>query len=328
MILILAEKTKAGRRLAEILSGGRYKTLKSGKLTYFLFSKDGKDYMVVPLRGHVIDVDFPKEYSRWSLKGLKELTEAPVVQRVTFWDVIKFLKSIRDRVEGVIVATDADREGEAIGLEVVDYLFRDKPVARAWFSSLTPSEVRRAFSNLLKPRRSLAEAAFARRDVDLLWGAVLTRALSLTSGRRGKNFLSVGRVQTPTLALIVEREREIRNFVPEPYWILKVRFPSFWAEHPKKIKEERLAKEMAEKVKGKKGVVKSFKKGEKKVPRPVPFDTTTFLSEASKLLGIPPKEALDIAEDLYMSGLISYPRTDNQTYPPDLPFSSILQKLS
>ena len=331
MILIIAEKAKAGRRIAEVLSGGRYRVVRAGKHVMYTFVRDGKEYVVFPLRGHVIDVDFPKEFSRWSLKRLKDLVGAPIVQKVTLWNVINLLKSMKDRVEAVIIATDADREGEAIGLEVVDYLFRDKPVARAWFSSLTPREIQRAFSNLLPPKRSLAEAAFTRRDVDLLWGAVLTRALSLTSGRRGKEFLSVGRVQTPTLALIVQREREIRNFKPETYYVLKALFEKdvpFWGTHPAKLKDEKRARELLERVKNGDGVVKTFKKEEKKIHRPVPFDTTTFLSEANKILGIPPKEALDIAEDLYTSGLISYPRTDNQTYPPDLPFGEILSKLS
>ncbi len=331
MILIIAEKAKAGRRIAEVLSGGRYRALRAGKHVMYTFNLNGKEYVVFPLRGHVIDVDFPKEFSRWSLKRLKDLVNAPIIQKVTLWNVINLLKSLKNRVEAVIIATDADREGEAIGLEVVEYLFRDKPVARAWFSSLTPREIKKAFSNLIPPKRSLAEAAFTRRDVDLLWGAVLTRALSLTSGRRGKDFLSVGRVQTPTLALVVEREREIRNFKPETYFLLKALFEKetpFWGTHPRKLKEEREAKELLEKVKNGMGVVRSFKKEEKKIHRPVPFDTTTFLSEANKILGIPPKEALDIAEDLYTSGLISYPRTDNQTYPPDLPFAEILSKLS
>ena len=331
MILVLAEKAKAGRRIAEILSGGRFRTIKLKKHVYYTFNLNGKEVVVFPLRGHVIDVDFPKEFSRWSLRSLKALTRAPIVRKVSAWDVVSTLKQLAPRVEEVIIATDADREGEAIGWEVVEYIFRGKPVRRAWFSALTPREIRKAFSNLIPPKVKLAEAAFARRDVDLLWGAVLTRALSLTSGRRGKSFLSVGRVQTPTLALVVEREREIRNFKPQTYYTLKGTFcerEPFVAVHPRKVFDKREVEELLGKVKSSThGRVTSFRKEVKKVYRPVPLDTTTFLSEANKILGIPPKEALDIAEDLYTSGLISYPRTDNQTYPPDLPFSSILSKL-
>ncbi len=331
MILILAEKPKAGRRIAEILSGGRFRTERVGRSVMYIFNLGGREYVVVPLRGHVIDVDFPKEFSRWSLKRLRELVRAPIMRKVTAWRTVELLRSLKDRVEAVIVATDADREGEAIGWEVVEYLFRDKPVMRAWFSALTPSEVKRAFRNLMPPKTRLAEAAFTRREVDLLWGAVLTRALSLTSGRRGKEFLSVGRVQTPTLALVVEREREIREFRPKTYYIVSALFGAdapFWGTHPEKFFEKKRAEEIVERVRGKEGRVTEFAKRTVKVPRPAPFDTTTFLSEASRVLGLPPKKALDIAEDLYMSGLISYPRTDNQTYPKDLDFAGILRRLA
>ena len=330
MILILAEKANAGKRIAHILSNGRYRTLKSGRHVMYTFTLGGKEYAVVPLRGHVLDVDFPKEYSRWSLKRLKDLLRAPIRTKVSFWDAVKLLRSLKPRVEMVIVATDADREGEGIGLEVADHIFRGVPVRRAWFSSLTPGEIRKAFSNLIPPKRSLAEASFARREVDLLWGAVLTRALSLTSGRRGKEFLSVGRVQTPTLGLIVEREREIRNFKPQTFFTLKALLEKgipFWAVHPRRLFDEKEAKELLDRCKGGSPVVKDYTSQRKRIYRPVPFDTTTFLSEAHRILGIPPKEALDIAEELYTSGYISYPRTDNQTYPKDLPFKEILSKL-
>jgi len=316
MKLILAEKDAAARKIAHVLSGGRYRTVRQGKISYYVFG----DTVVFPLRGHLLDVDFPPRFSSWRMEDLPLLVESPLVVKERDPARLRVLRRLMRACSEVIIATDADREGEAIGLEVVD---GDKKVSRAWFSSLTPQEIRRAFSNLRSPNYALAHSAFARRDVDLLWGAVLTRALSLKTNRRGRDFLSVGRVQTPTLALVVEREREIRSFVPEKYYVVVGEAEGYRVVCDKKFKNKEEAQEIA---KNKRGVVVSVEERVVEVPRPVPFDTNTFLREASRLLKISPKRALDVAEELYLRGLISYPRTDNQTYPP-MDFSSILSLL-
>ncbi|HID08699.1 TPA: DNA topoisomerase I, partial [Candidatus Micrarchaeota archaeon] len=212
MILILAEKPLAGQRIARILSGGKARKKLFKKHPYWTFKFKGEDAVLVPLKGHILDVDFPEEFSRWKEEDLEKLVDAPLKQVITEATISALLRSLAPNVDAIIIATDADREGEAIGLEAAELVIKEKgkrvPIYRARFSAITKQEILKAFENLELPDRNLAESAFARREIDLLWGAVLTRALSLLTGRRGKDFLSVGRVQSPTLALVVERERE------------------------------------------------------------------------------------------------------------------------
>ena len=125
----------------------------------------------------------------------------------------------------IIIATDYDREGELIGLETVHLLGVDmSKVKRSKFSAFTKVEIENAFGNLTDPDEKLAKAAESRQYIDLAWGAALTRFISLNSGQVGSNFLSVGRVQSPTLSLVVDRHREITSFVPEPYWNVTANF--------------------------------------------------------------------------------------------------------
>ncbi|NPA76155.1 MAG: DNA topoisomerase I [Candidatus Diapherotrites archaeon] len=337
MILILAEKPIAGARIATILSSGRARKKTYRKHPYWEFELNGRPAVLVPLKGHIIDVDFLPELNRWSEDTLSTLPDAPLEHVVTERTVASLLKSLAPKVEEIIIATDADREGEAIGLEsaelVMKYARREIPLRRAYFSALTKRDILSAFENLREPKRALAESAFTRREIDLIWGAALTRAISLYSNRRGKAFLSIGRVQSPTLAIIVEREREIERFVPIPYWTIDAtlafsgeKFSARYAEG--QIWQEPMAQMLYKTAKAaKQGTVTRVELRQDKIPRPVPFDTTTFLREANKHLGLPTSEALKIAESLYMKGLISYPRTDNQTYPPSLGFRGILNKL-
>ncbi len=336
MILVLAEKPLAGARIAAILSGGKARKKSFKKHPYWEFELNGKPAILVPLKGHIVDVDFPKELNRWSEDTLEDLLRAPLLTKSSEYVIVQLLRSLAPQVEEIIIATDADREGEAIGLEAAEIVLREKmvPVKRAYFSALTKDDIRRAFEHLREPDYNLAASAYARREIDLLWGAVLTRAISLFTGRRGKNFLSVGRVQSPTLALVVEREREIERFVPIPYWVIEAalrggdaEFKAVYAEG--QIWQEPMARMLYETArKAKQGRVVRTERRSDKIPRPVPFDTTTFLREANHVLGLSASEALSIAESLYMKGLISYPRTDNQTYPPSLDLRKLVSNLT
>jgi DNA topoisomerase IA/intein-encoded DNA endonuclease-like protein/predicted transcriptional regulator len=167
-----------------------------------------------------------------------------------------------------------------------------------------------------------------RRDVDLVWGAVLTRFISTVSGRMGQAFLSVGRVQTPTLALIVDKEKERLAFRPETFWevaaeLLKDK-QKFLAEH-KRAKGQAEADRLAS-LKGPAKIM-SLKEQEREKTPPTPFNTTDYLREATRL-GLSAPQAMLIAESLYMNGFISYPRTDNTVYPASTDFRDILEKLS
>ena len=334
MKLIIAEKNIAAKRIASILSS-KVQTLKKGKVQYYKINWKGEECLVIPLRGHIVDVDFPKKYKYWLGTDLKKLINAEINYYGIEEEIILLLKEKAPFAEEVIIATDADREGEAIGFEALYYIRERNPsiiAKRAYFSAITKEEIENAFANLRKPDERLAESANARREVDLIWGSVLTRFLSLITGRLGKEFLSAGRVQTPTLALIVDREKERLNFKREKYWVVKALLEKdgikFEAVHKKKKfgkKEE--AEEIVNNCKVKEGTVKKVEKRKKIIKRPVPFNTTEFLRAAANI-GFNANEAMYIAEQLYMQGFISYPRTDNTAYPKTINLKKILQKLA
>ncbi len=338
MRLIIAEKDKAARRIAEILSGGKVKTIKEGRAkVYDIGVFQGDETFVIPLSGHIVDVDFDKDFSSWKDSDLWEIVDASFVYKPSRRDIARILEEYGKLADRVTIATDFDREGEAIGREALNIIRKVNPgvkVDRARFSAITPDEIRNAFKeeNLHELDENLADSADARREIDLAWGAVLTRFISLTSGKLGKNFLSVGRVQTPTLALVVNREKEILKFKPKTYWILGAilrKEEEFEAKYKEdKIWEKSKLDELLEKLdSAKEAVVKKVTKRSKKYSRPTPFNTNDFLRAAANL-GVSPARAMQIAENLYMSGYISYPRTDNTVYPKTLNLKNIVNMLS
>ena len=162
--------------------------------------------------------------ARWSPGRSSTL---PLVKTETAKSVVRAVKKLAADASTLIIATDFDREGELIGLEALNLAVEEnaklvRTVRRARFSALTPGEINRAFANLDQLSEPLARAGEARQDIDLIWGATLTRFVSLATSRLGSQFLSVGRVQTPTLVLVAEREKERRAFVSEPFWVVKV----------------------------------------------------------------------------------------------------------
>lgn len=330
-ILIITEKANAARRIATILSNGESRSASEGGVTLIVFAVGGDDYSVVSLRGHIMELDYPEEYGDWKAVSPVDLVDAPQIKTVRVRSILEKIRTLSADADEVIIATDFDREGELIGMETVKAAgVPMERVRRARFSALTKGEVEGAFANLVNPDENLANAAEARQVVDLSWGAVLTRLISLSSGQVGKNFMSVGRVQSPTLKLLVDRNEEIENFVPVPYWEVNGRFGmlAFKGQHEKgRFWEREEADAVYTKCRdAKEAVVSSYETAVKEEYRPPPFDTTTMQVEANKI-GIPPSAAMKIAEDLYTSGYISYPRTENTEYPRTLGLRNVLEAL-
>lgn len=323
MILIVTEKNDTAKRIADILSGGKAKKDAYFKVPIYDFKSNGSSYRCIGLKGHILNVDYPEKFNKWQETELKELIHAPVIKNVSQKNIVNALKKSAREADEVIIATDYDREGELIGFEAIDTVksVNDLDMKRARYSSLTKQEITEAFSNLSEPSRELADAGGARQEIDLVWGAVLTRFVSLAAKRLGTNLLSVGRVQTPTLALLVEREKERQAFESKPYWELYAFFEA--EEKPLKTMhgEERFwEQDKVEKINASlrgDGTVTSVKKTQKKTRPPAPFDTTAFQRAASSI-GFRPSNAMRTAESLYMKGYISYPRTDNTVYPETL----------
>jgi DNA topoisomerase I len=348
MRLIVTEKNNSAKKIAEILGAatGGPKADKTYKVPFYTWTDEsGDDHMTIGLKGHVLGPAFPEGYSNWQKTDLHDLIDAQLIKEPTDKNVVKAIKKVAKDADELVIATDFDREGELIGLEALEEMLDANPdlgsregtedgtlkIQRARYSALTKEEIERAFSELDHLSYPLANAGAARQDIDLLWGATLTRAVSLATRRFGSNFLSVGRVQSPTLGLIVEREMERRAHVPKSFWELFARFEhpdgSFEAHHATDKFWEKAEADAALAGTSSPGTVKSVTARKNTRKPPTPYNTTAFSTDASSRLGITPASAMRIAEDLYMDGFISYPRTDNTVYPASLPVRELVSSL-
>ncbi len=336
MKLVICEKNIAANRIAYILSNGKSKSIRMGRTPVYEFTKDDETWKVVGLRGHIINLDYSAEYNLWGNIPPRNLIDIEPCKKVSEKDIAAALKTLVDKNPYLIIATDFDREGELIGVEAIDlikkYNKNINQIKRAKFSAITGYEIKNAFDNLTDVDYDLSNAGEARQVIDLVWGVVLTRFISLTSNRLGKDFLSIGRVQSPTLAILVEREKEIQNFNPKTFWKIIATLKKetlFDVVHVEgQIWNEKQAQEIYNKVKdSKQATITDVKKTVEQERPPAPFSTTTFLQAAS-YLNLSASKAMTIAEELYMSGLTSYPRTDNTVYPSSLNIKGILEKLS
>ena len=334
MRLIISEKANAAKKIAQFLAEGPVKDSKHRSIPYHTFTWKDEDCVSIGLKGHVLHIEYPEEYSNWQKVEPASLIDAEIQKSVSEKGMAEAVRSLAKKAERVVIATDFDREGELIGVEALSLVFEANPklvdhVERARFSALTRSEVARAFDDLVEVSKELAAAGEARQDIDLIWGATLTRWVSRATKRYGSAFLSVGRVQSPTLVLIAERERERRAFTPEPYWEIEATLKNggaFTARHAHgRFKEEAAARAAYENLTDTARVTEIEKKSATRPP-PVPFNTTGFLSAAANL-GISPSRAARLAEDLYTEGYISYPRTDNTVYPRSLDLHEVLGQL-
>ncbi len=342
MQLIVTEKDNSAKKIAQILSGGKAKQDKSYGIPHYGWEDEDGGQRVIGLKGHLMNPAFPEGYSEWRKVEPRELIDAALIKEPVQKSVHKALRKQAKDADAVVIATDYDREGELIGLEALEEILDANPkltehvslatgVKRARYSALTKEEIEEAFSNLVELSEPLARAGEARQDIDLIWGATLTRFVSLATGRLGSQFLSVGRVQSPTLAIVVERELERRAHVPKPFWEVWAAFEHpdgvFTAHHKvDKFWEEAEATAALANTRSP-GVVKSVESKRNTRKPPTPFNTTAFTSAASSV-GVSPARAMRIAEDLYMDGFISYPRTDNTVYPKSLPVRELLQSIS
>jgi DNA topoisomerase-1 len=323
MHLIITEKHDAAKRIAQILAGSKPRSRRMGGTEVFQFN----DKIVLGLSGHIVGIDYPHGYNNWQKVDCKDLIWAEIVTRPLQKNIISALRSLGRQADMITIATDYDREGELIGVEALKIAREENPdlkADRVRYSAITSGEILNAFQNPEEVDYDLAASGEARQVIDLVWGAALTRFISLTSGRLGKEFLSVGRVQSPTLALIVDREKEIEAFVPRPYWEIYADLEKalrVW--HAKgriwdKAEVDRIIANL-----GPEGIIKSIENKERHDKPPTPFDTTGFIAAASGI-GFSAANAMRIAEWLYTNGFISYPRTDNTVYPASINLKTLM----
>ncbi len=315
-IAVLAEKPSVARDIASVL----------GARTRRGASLEGNGYVVTWAIGHLVGLCEPEAMSPtwrgWRLEALPMLPKqwplAVHQKTATHFDSVRQVLNRRD-VAKVVCATDAGREGELIFRYIYRQAGCSKPVERLWLSSLTPDAIRSGFQRL-KPGRDfdpLADAAEGRARADWLVGMNLSRAYTV---RYGPDLLSVGRVQTPTLAMLVERERAIASFVPEKYCEVKASFPEYagtWFDPAKKERPTwltpELAKTVADRCRGRTGEVVSVKGEDRRQPPPLLYDLTELQRHCNRLWGFTAKKTLEVAQTLYeRHKLLSYPRTDSR----------------
>ena len=311
--IVLAEKPSVGRELARAL-GCRSKAKGYA---------EGQSHIVTWAMGHLVELADPQSYDEryktWSLEYLPMLPERMkhhVIRSTSQqFRTIQALFRRKD-VDNLIIATDAGREGELVARWIMRLGGWKGPYQRLWISSQTEAAIREGFRTL-KPGKqydNLFRAAESRSEADWIIGLNLSRALSCKHDAR----LSAGRVQTPTLALIVERERQIENFTPDSYWQVHADFGSYtglWRSPGgvTRIKEEKRAREIAEKVKGSEGRISNVEAKEKSEPPPLAYDLTALQREANSRLGFSAQKTLSVLQGLYeRHKLVTYPRTDSR----------------
>lgn len=318
--VVLAEKPSVGRDIARVLG-----CTKQGQ-GYL----EGKDYVVTWALGHLVTLADPEaygvKYKSWNLEDLpmlpKDFKFVVIKKTAKQFKVVKE-QLLRKDVSEIIIATDAGREGELVARLIIEKSGVKKPLKRLWISSVTDQAIKQGFKSLKDGRKydDLYASALARSEADWIVGMNATRALTTKYNAQ----LSCGRVQTPTLAMILKREEEIKQFKPKPYFGLTAISSSVkwtWQEGKSKSTQtfdEQKINELLIQLKGQPLQVVEIKKAEKKVYAPGLYDLTELQRDANKIFGFSAKETLSIMQKLYEHHkVLTYPRTDSRYLSADI----------
>jgi DNA topoisomerase I len=325
---VICEKPDAARRVAEALASKTPETFKVGDVTAFrLEGPGGGRYVVCAAVGHLYGISdtvkdrrvYPALDLEWYPLGATSDKVAKLVS-----SRIRAIRSLSAEASAFVNACDFDIEGETIGYNILRYACggKEASASRARFSTLTKEDVVRAFEGGMSPADGLARAGRLRHAIDFVWGVNLSRTLS-ESLRTGYSFrtVSMGRVQGPALNFIVEKEIEVRTFVPTPYWTVNGSFKkgdtAFEAKYSSipVIQQRRAAEEVKLACDGGVGTVSRVTTKTVNQRPPPPLNLADLQKEAFRLFGYAPSKTLQIAERLYLGAIISYPRTGSQKLP-------------
>ena len=333
--LIIAEKPSVAADIARALGGF------SRKGDYY----ESDRYVLSSAVGHLLELVVPDEYDvkrgKWSFRHLPLIPPrfglAPLEKSEQRLNLLLRLMKRKD-VSALVNACDAGREGELIFRSIVQHAHSKKPIERLWLQSMTPQSIREGFSKLRPDKEllPLADAAKSRSEADWLVGINGTRAMTAFNSKEGGFYLTtVGRVQTPTLAILVEREDKIRAFTPRDYWEVHARFgakageydarwfdPRFKKDDDAERKPERIwslreAAAIVAACQGRKGLATEETKPSTQLS-PLLFDLTSLQREANGRFGFPARMTLSLAQALYEKHkVLTYPRTDSRALPED-----------
>lgn len=322
-ILVLAEKPSVGRDIARVLG---CKNEKNGYI-------EGQKYIVTWALGHLITLADPeiydKKYKTWEINDLpilpKDLKTVVIKKTSKQFNIVKAQLN-RNDIKEVVIATDAGREGELVARWIIEKSHIKKPIKRLWISSSTDKAIKEGFSKLKdgKEYNNLYYSAIARAEADWIVGINATRALTTKYNAS----LSCGRVQTPTLAMILKREEEIRNFKPKDYYTLNIlvekagKFLKLsWIDKNNStttFNKEKI-EEVKKKITGQNLKIIDIKKSDKKKYSPALYDLTELQRDANKIFGFSAKETLSIMQKLYEHHkVLTYPRTDSRYLTDDI----------
>lgn len=318
--LVLAEKPSVGKDLARVLKCSRKQK------SFF----EGTEYVVTWALGHLIELAEPHIYDRkfkeWHMEDLPMMPEKMklhVIKKTShqFRAVSDLMK--RKDIADLVIATDAGREGELVARWIMILGgWKKKPFKRLWISSQTDEAIREGFANL-KPGKvynTLFDSAVCRAEADWLIGLNVTRALTCKFNAS----LNAGRVQTPTLSMIVNREREIKNFTPVDYWTIRADFGEYLGTWRNKDGNSRMfdyakAKELEAKIEGQTGVIEEVSVKNKSDLPPLAYDLTELQRDANRIYGFSAKKTLSVLQGLYeRHKLVTYPRTDSRYITSDM----------
>ncbi len=331
MRLYIAEKPSMGAEIAKCLTGPIQR--KDG----YLITKDG---IVTWAFGHILRQAEPNEYNeKYKLWKAEDLPIIPQYWKMLIDESCKkqfgIIKNLIAKADEIVHAGDPDREGQLLIDEVLDYVNCQKPVKRILLNALDETSIKKANSNLRENLDfiNLKKSALARARADWLIGMNLSRAYTLAARRAGKKeTLAIGRVKTPTLALVVRRERELQNFKPVDYFTIKAKFAhkngefiANWKpqdtqaglDSENRLLDEKIAKELLAKFAAKTelGKITAYQKAQKKESQRLPFSLSSLQVLAGKRYGYAPQLVLDTAQKLYEKKLTTYPRSDCEYLP-------------
>ncbi|MCM3110542.1 DNA topoisomerase III [Lederbergia lenta] len=316
--LVLAEKPSVARDLARVLGC-------TNKQKQYI---EGPKYIVTWALGHLVELKMPEDYDpqfkTWKMEDLPIIPDKMglklIKQTTAQFKGIERLSKRKD-INEFIIATDAGREGELVARWILEKIHWKKPVQRLWISSQTDRAIKDGFKNL-KPAKqydSLYESAVCRAEADWLIGLNVTRALTT----KYDDPLSAGRVQTPSLAMILDREKEIQSFVPKDYWTIQAKIgllSASWDHHGEKRNfDEQKAKTILDKIQNKQAKVKTANSKEKSEQQPLPYDLTELQRDANRRFGFSAKKTSNVLQGLYeQHKLVTYPRTDSRYLTTDM----------
>lgn len=318
--LVIAEKPSVARDIARVLGCSKKE---NGAL-------EGNKYIVTWALGHLVTLkdpeDYDKKYKEWNMAVLPMMPEKlqiKVIPQTGKQYHAVTTQLARKDVNEIVIATDAGREGELVARWILDKAHNQKPCKRLWISSVTDKAIREGFANLkdAKEYDNLYRAAVSRAEADWLVGINATRALTCKYNAQ----LSCGRVQTPTLAMITQREQEIREFVPKPYYTVTAAAGGVvytWKDEKSggtRISDLEKAKQIAEKAKRYPLVLQNVEKKKKQKEAPLLYDLTELQRDASARFGYSAKQTLNLMQSLYETHkVLTYPRTDSRYLTKDI----------